>query len=220
MEEVIVQVEEEISESEEIFKPEEISQPEEIFKPAQVWTPEEITLSPKEFVMPNIEPPKEYTPPPRKEFVMPNIEPLKEYTPPPRNFERPPGKTFSGFLKTEFYLNGALFNQDEHKDDRKTIIRADWQRAQARLRITNDTGELWQNPTIKFRFSPNWGGDPLESEKSLPPLENGASADFLISFDAYELPDKENLSVCLQIYLEGDESKMDEHYWCVWFDVE
>ncbi|MBR4904090.1 MAG: hypothetical protein IKZ53_05420 [Selenomonadaceae bacterium] len=56
--------------------------------------------------------------------------------------------------------------------------------------------------------------------KSLPELKIGESADFIIPFDSYELPDKENLSVCLQIYLEGDESKTDEYYWCVWFDID
>ena len=173
-----------------------IIEPQEIIKPAQV----------EPFKFPEITLPPSNLPP------APNYEPPKRYEPTPR-------KTFSGLLKTEFYLNGVLFNQDEHKEDRENISRADWQQSQARLHITNDTGELWQNPTIKFRFSPNWGGDPFEAEKSLPPLNNGASADFIILFDSYELPDKENLSICLQIYLEGDESKTDEHYWCVWFDI-
>ena len=186
--------EEVIVQSEEVVI-EEISEPPKLSKPAQV----------EPFKFPEI------TLPPQNNLPAPNYEPPKKY--------EPPQKIHSGLLKAEFYLNGALFNQDEHKDDRETITRADWQRTQARLHITNDTGELWQNPTIKFVFSPNWGGDPLESEKSLPTLNNSASADFIISFDAYELPDKENLSVCLQIYLEGDKSKMEEHYWCVWFDI-
>jgi len=53
----------------------------------------------------------------------------------------------------------------------------------------------------------------------LPPLNNDASADFVIAFEAYELSDNERLYASLQIWLEGDESKMDEHYWCVWFDI-
>lgn len=189
-EEVTVQAEEKISMSEEISESEKIS------KSAQV----------EPFKFPEI------VLPPQNDLPAPSYEPPRKYEPPQKNF--------LGLLKTEFYLNGVLFNQDEHKDDRETIARADWQQMQARLRITNDTGDVWQNPTIKFVLSPNWGGDPLTEIKSLPPLNAGASADFIISFDAYELPDKENLSVCLQIYLEGDESKTDEHYWCVWFEVD
>lgn len=185
----------------------QVSEPKELPKPAQ------------------IEPPKEYKPPPRKIFSADDLK-LPEITfptapiyVPQKNYESPPTKTFSGLLKTSFYLNGVLFNQDEHKEDKEKISRADWQRSQARLHITNDTGNVWQEPTIKFILSPNWGGDPMTDIKSLPALNVGESADFVILFDSYELPDKSPLSVCLQIYLEGDKSKTDEHYWCVWFDI-
>ena len=221
-EEVTIQAEEIIS------KPEDLPEPQKISTPAQVSEfelPKIVKPPQKEFVLPNIEPPKKYSPPPRKIFSEDDLKlsevelPTAPSYEPPINYERPPLKTSSGMLKTEFYLNGALFNQEEHKNDREKISRADWQRAQVRLHITNDTGELWQNPTIKFIFRPNWGGDPMTETKSLPALNIGESADFIISFDSYELPDKDRLSVCLQIYLEGEETKMDEHYWCVWFDI-
>ena len=123
-------------------------------------------------------------------------------------------------LKTKFYLNGKLYNQDEHlHDDNLPVTREKFSRGNVKLHILNDTGEVWKNPTIKFRFSPNWGGDPLEITKTLPTLNIDASTDFTIPFNSYELPDKKPLHVCLQIWLEGDESKMDEHYWCIWFDI-
>jgi len=155
------------------------------------------------------------------EIVLPpqDNSPVPNFPAPPERNNPPQRKKFSGLLKTEFYLNGVPYNQAEHKNDREKISRAEWQQTQARLRITNNTGDIWQNPTIKFRFGQNWGGEPLEFEKSLPPLNNDASADFVIAFEAYELSDNERLSASLQIWLEGDESKMDEHYWCVWFDI-
>ena len=105
------------------------------------------------------------------------------------------------------------------KNENEQITRTRWRQSQARLHITNDTGKLWQSPTIRYIFGQNWGGDNLEDKKTLPALEVGASADFVIPFDIYELSDNERLSAYLQIYLEGDESKMNEHYWCVWFDI-
>ncbi|MBR4904091.1 MAG: hypothetical protein IKZ53_05425 [Selenomonadaceae bacterium] len=112
-EEVIVQAEEKIS------MPEEISEPQKISKPAQV----------ESFKFPEI------TLPPQNNLPAPNYEPPKKY--------EPPQKIHSRLLKTEFYLGGALFNQDAHKDDRERIRRADWQRMQARLHISNDTGDIW-----------------------------------------------------------------------------
>ena len=188
-EEIIPQVED--------LPAEKISEPEKIYQPAKAepFKFPEITL-----------PPQNNSPPP-------------SYEPPKKKYEPPLKKTFSGLLKTEFYLNGALYNQSEHKNDKEKISRDDWLQAQARLHITNDTGKIWNEPKIKFRFGQNWGGNPLESVKSLPPLNIGESADFIIPFDVYELSNKKPLSASLQIWLEGDESKMDEHYWCVWFDI-
>ncbi|MBR0287418.1 MAG: serine/threonine protein kinase [Selenomonadaceae bacterium] len=188
-EEIIPQVED--------LPAEKISEPEKIYQPAKAepFKFPEITL-----------PPQNNSPPP-------------SYEPPKKKYEPPPIKTFSGLLKTEFYLNGALYNQSEHKNDKEKISRDDWLKAQARLHIINDTGKIWNEPKIKIRFGQNWGGTPLESVKSLPPLNIGESADFIILFDVYELSNKKPLSASLQIWLEGDESKMDEHYWCVWFDI-
>ncbi|MBE8951033.1 MAG: serine/threonine protein kinase [Quinella sp. 3Q1] len=212
--------------SEEIAAQVETLPVEKISTPAQITEfklPEIILPPQKEIALPNAAP-KEYKPPPRKIFSEEDLK-LPEPPPPasssaaPINFEPKPRKTFSGLLKTQFYLNGALVNQDAHKNDREKITRADWRQAQARLHVTNDTIAAWQEPSIKIIFTPNWGGDKLEETKTLPALEVGAATDFIIPFDTFELPDKDRLSVCLQIYLDGDESKMDEHYWCVWFDI-
>ncbi len=122
---------------EEIISPfvEEISEPEKISKPAQVKPfklPEIVTPSQKEIVLPNIEPQK-YNPPSHKNFsendlkfpevtlpAAPNYEPPKKY--------EPPQKSSSGLLKTEFYLNEILFNQDEHRNDGEEITREEWRR--------------------------------------------------------------------------------------------
>ena len=193
--------------SEEVVQPvEKIFEPEKISAEEKIFEPEKISAQAEPFKFPEIKLP------PQKNFPAPTYEPQKKYEPPSR-------KNFSGLLKTEFYLNGALYNQAEHKDDKIKISRADWQQAQARLHITNDTGGIWNEPTIKIVFTPNWGGDKLETKKILPALNVGESADFFIPFDSYDPPNKSPLNVCLQIYLEGDESKTDEHYWCVWFEI-
>ena len=59
----------------------------------------------------------------------------------------------------------------------------------------------------------------LPQKKSLPTLNAGEFVDFVIDFNSCELSDKDNLSASVQIWLDGDESKTDEHYWCVWFDI-
>lgn len=174
---------------------EEIPKPEEIPEPAQV----------EPFKFPEI------VLPPQNDSPTPNFPTPPEINNPPQR------KNFSGLLKTEFYLNGVPYNQDEHKNDREKVSRAEWLQTQARLHIINDTGDIWQNPTIKFIFGQNWGGKVIDT-KTLPALKVGESADFVIPFD-YLLADRKNTSAYLQIYLSGDESKTDEHYWCVWFDI-
>ena len=98
------------------------------------------------------------------------------------------------------------------------ITRDEWRQTQVRLHITNDTGGIWNELKIKFILNQTMG-DELNSTKSVPVLNVGESVDFIIPFDSYELSDRENTSAYIQIWLEGDESKMDEHYWCVWFDI-
>ena len=168
---------------------EKISAPESISKPAQV----EPFKFPEIFMPPTEQSPLEIPQPPKQE------------------------KIFSGLLKTQIYLNNSLYNQFEHVNERIKISRADWLQSQARLRISNDTGDVWQNPTIKFIFGQNWGGN-VSATKTLPALASGASAEFVIPFD-YQISDRKNTSAYLQIYLNGDESKTDERYWCVWFDI-
>lgn len=175
---------------------EETSEPQKISQPAQV----------EPFKFPEITLPPSNIPP------APNYELPKKYEPPPR-------KTFSGLLKTAFYLNGALFDQFEHMSNKIKISRASWLQSQARLRITNDTGELWQSPRIKFIFGQNWGDDKITDTKTLPPLAPGESADFVIPFNLLFVSDKKNTRAYFQIWLEGDESKMEEHYWSAWFDI-
>lgn len=185
----------EFSPEEKISPPQKISVPaEKISPPAQVET----------FKLPIIPPAQ----PPR-------LETLK----PPTVTTALPQKKFSGLIKTEFYLNGVAYNQAEHKDDREKISRAEWTQSQARLHILNDTGDLWQAPTIKFVFTPNWGGDKIETTNTLPALNGGESTDFVVPFEAYALPDKQPLAVCLQIYLDVDDKQADANYWAVWFDI-
>ena len=173
---------------------ENISTPQEILPVAksEPFKFPEITLPPSQTQPPNYEPPKRYEPPQQKKF--------------------------SGLLKTKFYLNGEPFDQFAHMHENIKITRDDWRRTQARLHIINDTGRIWNAPTIKFILNQT-AGDKLESTKSLPALNVDAAADFIVPFDLYQLSDRKNSSAYIQIWLEGDESKMDEHYWCVWFDI-
>ncbi|MBQ6298524.1 MAG: serine/threonine protein kinase [Selenomonadaceae bacterium] len=216
---------------EEIIQPvEKIPEPEKITsnvekESAQVkqfTLPELITPPQNEIVMPNAKPIKEYTPPPRQIFSEEDLKlpegPLPDAPSyePPINFNR---KTFSGQLKTGFYLNNELYDQFAHLHEKVKITREQWRQTQARLRITNDTGELWLNPTIKFTLGQNWGEGRVQETKSLPTLLAGESADFIIPFDLLAVSERENTSTYIQIWLNADKSKTDEHYWCVWFDI-
>lgn len=186
--------------SEEIIPPvEKISEPEKI-----ISTVEKESAQVDEFKFPEIVLPPQNNPP------APNYKPQKKY--------EPPRKKFSGQLKTEFYLNGALFDQFAHMHENIKITRDEWRRTQARLHVTNDTGGIWNDLQIKFIINQTMG-DELNSIKSVPVLNVGESTDFVIPFNSYELSDRKNSSAYIQIWLEGDESKMDEHYWCVWFDI-
>lgn len=138
--------------------------------------------------------------------------------PPVEKFSLPAPQKSSGLLKTAFYLNDAQIDQFAHMHENIKISRDEWRRTQARLQITNDTGDIWRNPTIKFILSQQTG-DKVEETKSLPSLAVGEAAEFLISFDLLALSERENTSAYIQLWLNGDESKMDEHYWCVWFDI-
>ena len=137
---------------------------------------------------------------------------------PVEKFSLPAPQKSSGLLKTAFYLNDAKIDQFAHMNENIKITRDEWRRTQARLQITNDTGDIWRNPTIKFILSQQTG-DKVEETKSLPSLAVGESAEFLIPFDLLALSERENTSAYIQLWLNGDESKMDEHYWCVWFDI-
>ena len=191
------------------FSPEEkISTPQKISVPAEKILP---SAQVEMFKLPIISPSK----PPAPIESPSRLETLK----PPTVTTALPQKKFSGLIKTEFYLNGVAYNQAEHKDDREKISRADWLQSQALLHIVNDTGDIWQTPTIRFVFTPNWGGDKIETTKILPALNGGASTDFIIPFEFYALPDKHPLAVCLQIYLNVDDKQADEQYWAVWFDI-
>ena len=217
--------------SEEIIQPvEKISEPEkttstvekESAQVKQFTLPELVTPPQNEVIVPNVEPIKKYTPPPRQIFSEEDLKLSEGPLPnapsyePPINFNR---KTFSGQLKTGFYLNDELYDQFEHLHEKVKITREQWRQTQARLRITNDTGELWLNPTIKFTLGQNWGEGRVQETKSLPTLAAGESADFIIPFDLLAVSERDNTSTYIQIWLNADKSKTDEHYWCVWFDI-
>lgn len=214
---------------EEVIQSAEVSievKPQEISQPAQVnpfTLPELITPTQNEVVLPNVEPPKEYKPLPRQTFSeddlkLPTIPlPSEPSYEPPINFE--PRRNSSGQLKTSLYLNDTLFDQFEHISENIKISRADWLTTQARLHIMNDTDKLWLNPKIKFIIGQNWGEGKITETKSLPTLAVGESADFIIPFNLLSVSDRENTSTYFQIWLAGDESKMDEHYWSAWFDI-
>ena len=137
--------------------------------------------------------------------------------PAPEPIQPTPPKVSSGLIKTEFFLNDELFDQFAYIHEHVKISRAAWQQSSVRLRITNDTGRVWPNPTIKFKFGQNRGGD-VSDTKTLPALADGASTDFVIPFD-YALSAKPETSAVIQIWLNGDKTKLDEHYWCIWFDI-
>ena len=136
---------------------------------------------------------------------------------PPINFNR--RRTSSGLLQTKLYLNDSLFDQFEHINDNIKITRAQWSATQLRLHITNDTDALWLNPKIKFVIGQNWGDGKITQTRELPTLASGESTEFIIPFNLLSVSDRENTSAYFQIWLDGDESKMNEHYWGAWFDI-
>ena len=201
-------------------------EPQEISQPVQGETfklPEVITPPQSEVVLPSVEPPKEYTPPPRQTFSKDDLKlptmpaPNEPSYEPPINFNR--RRTSSGLLQTKLYLNDSLFDQFEHINDNIKITRAQWSATQLRLHITNDTDALWLNPKIKFVIGQNWGDGKITQTRELPTLASGESTEFIIPFNLLSVSDRENTSAYFQIWLDGDESKMNEHYWGAWFDI-
>ena len=212
------------SRAEEISEPEEISAPEENSQPAQAFKlPELVTPPQKELNLPTVEPPKEFTPPSRINFSDDDFKLPEVALPTAPEYELPkprelPQKISSGLLKTELYLNGTAFNQFDYISEHIQITRGEWLQNQVRLRITNDTGKLWLNPKIKFILGQNLG-DKVTDTKTLPTLAPGESADFVIPFNLLSISERPNTGAYFQIWLDGDESKMDEHYWSAWFNI-
>ena len=115
-------------------------------------------------------------------------------------------------------MNGTAFNQFDYISEHIQITRGEWLQNQVRLHIINDTGKLWPNPKIKFILGQNLG-DKVTDTKTLPTLAPGESADFVIPFNLLSISERPNTGAYFQIWLDGDESKMDEHYWSTWFDI-
>ena len=154
------------------------------------------------------------------EITLPPTEPNPlELKPAPAPQPLPTPPTPSGQLKTALYMNGALFDQFEYLHESIKMSRDQWRRTQARLHITNDTGTVWKNPTIKFTLGQNWGEGTVKETRTAASLAPGESTDFVIPFELLNVSERENTSTYIQIWLSGDESKMDEHYWGAWFDM-
>ena len=148
-------------------------------------------------------------------IISPN-EPSTIEIPKPQKFESPTIKTSSGLIKTEFFFNGAPYDQFDLRE-RMSITREQWRQSNVRLKITNDTGKIWAKPTIKYKLGQNWGGGVTKTI-TLPDLADGNSAEFEIPFD-FEVSDRKNTNSYIQIYFIGDEKKLDENYWCIWFNI-
>lgn len=148
---------------------------------------------------------------------IPEISAPQKIEPLPQKIEPSPQKISSGLIKTEFFFNGEPYDQFEHLHEHMPITREKWRQSGVRLKITNDTGKIWPQPTIKYKLGHNWGGGVTKT-KNLPDLADGASAEFEIPFD-FEISDRPNTSSYVQIWLGGEKEKLDENYWCIWFDV-
>ena len=132
-----------------------------------------------------------------------------------------PQENFSGIVKTEFFLNDAPFNQFEHVGTPTKISRDEWRQTQARLHIVNDSGRVWNNPTVKFILGQNWGDNAhkVNETKILPALAVGESTDVVIPFNLMTVSDRPNTHAYIQIRLSGDGAESDETYWSTWFDI-
>ena len=209
--------------------------------PAQVELPiepdEKIPAQVDEFKLPTLAAPQESfrlpTLPERqpvksRQIELPAMEvpQLKPVTPPPaEEIQQPkpvtPEKNYSGIIKTEFFLNDAPFNQFEHVGTPTKISRDEWRQTQARLRIVNDSGRVWLNPTVKFILGQNWGDNAhkVNETKNLPALAVDESIDVVIPFDLMTVSDRPNTHAYIQIRLSGDGAASDETYWSTWFDI-
>lgn len=197
----------EFSPEEKISTPQKISTAaeENISAPAQTETFNLPTISPSTPISTEPSTPQKFSSPAQTEtFTPPTISPSTQ--------------NLSGLLKTEFYLNGVAYYQHEHRGERTQISRVEWPQSRVSLHIINDTGNPWKSPTIKFTLGQNWG-DKFNDTKTLPTLAAGESADFEIPFALFTISDRPDTLAYVQIYLDGDERKMDEHYWAIWFEI-
>ena len=194
--------------------------------PAEPFKFREINLSPNEPEPIEIPEPKETSPTEKnsptepfkfQEINLPPTEPESIEIPEQEEIEQSPEKNSSGMIRTEFFFNGEPYDQFEHLHENMPITREQWRQSGVRLRITNDTGKIWREPTIKYKLGHNWGGGVTE-KKTLPDLADGDSAEFEVPFD-FEVSDRQNTQAYVQIWLDGDEKKLDEHYWSIRFEI-
>ena len=186
---------------------------------------EKISAQVSEFKLPTIDAPQNNYHPP-VEVQQPQPQPQIKFQLPaevPQPTPQPvtPQENFSGIVKTEFFLNDAPFNQFEHVGTPTKISRDEWRQTQARLHIVNDSGRVWNNPTVKFILGQNWGDNAhkVNETKILPALAVGASTDVVIPFNLMTVSDRPNTHAYIQIRLSGDGAESDETYWSTWFDI-
>ncbi|MBR1806052.1 MAG: protein kinase [Selenomonadaceae bacterium] len=182
--------------------------------PAQVDEfkfPTIVTPTQTEFSLPPL--PESQAVTPRNNFQLPPVEEQPSPVTPPKNY--------SGFIKTEFFLNESPFNQFEHVGKPIKISRDEWRQTQARLHIVNDSGRVWLNPTVKFILGQNWGENAhkVNETKTLPALGVDEATDVVIPFNLMTVSDRANTSAYIQIRLSGDGAESDETYWSTWFDI-
>ena len=133
--------------------------------------------------------------------------------------ENPPIETQkikpSGRVETALYLNDEMLNLSQSSEIKTKL--EDWNKFQVRLHITNNTGNVFAHSTIKIVVGDNFGSNNIE-EKSLPPLRIGESTDIDIPLQKYPIATKaRSKRAWLQIWLNGNDSLLEERYWCIKF---
>ncbi len=133
--------------------------------------------------------------------------------------ENPPIETQkikpSGRVETSLYLNDEMLNQAKSSEIKTKL--EDWNKFQVRLHITNNSGNLFANSTIKIVVGDNFGSNNIE-EKSIPLLRVGESTNIDIPLQKYPIATKaRSKRAWLQIWLNGDDSLLEERYWCIRF---
>lgn len=122
----------------------------------------------------------------------------------------------ANIINTTFYLNGEVF--DQFTAEPLPVNAKTFSAIKCRLHITNNSDKSFK-PRIKLQFGDNFGNNKKNETQAAATLAVGQSTDFFVDMKNFSVDTKKDSQAWLQIWLDGNEKVLEEHYWCVRFSI-